>query len=543
MSQTQSDNPHQADNNTIQGDLYGVPCIFVTLLLLFVVLFFQTVSSLFTTWIEAETYTHGLIVFPMAMWMAWGKRTQWSRLPITPCYLALVPLVLACCLWGLGSLGSVQVVQHFAIILMFVCAFTTLVGYPVVKSILFPVLFLFFAVPMGQALVPILMAYTAEALHWLLQLTGIPVYRDGMFFSLPSGNWSVAEACSGIRYLIASFCLGCLFAYLNYHSTFKRLLFVLLSILVPIIANGLRAFLIVMLGHWSNMTLAVGVDHLIYGWLFFGVVMCVLFVVGARWQDSSSETDETKAISPTPMFSNAARFPLILGVGLVMFVLLLWPVWLNYSDGKGRATHDVALFADSATIRMSHWEPSENSSWKWQPTMLNADASYHQAFVHEGISDSGEPEQHKNVVVDSYYFSDQRQGHEVVNAGNRLHNGEFPQWRLVRSRLVTANISNLPSFDMTEAVMTTGGRSLLVWQWYQIGRHFTANHYRAKWYEVTEKLLRGDGRAVVYTFSTQIEGDVNARGVEVARGSLRDFTEQWFSLPLIRSGMAMEGEQ
>ena len=43
--------------------------------------------------------------------------------------------------------------------------------------------------------------------------------------------------------------------------------------------------MIVMLGHLSGNTLAVGVDHLIYGWVFFGIVIGLMFLIGARWSE------------------------------------------------------------------------------------------------------------------------------------------------------------------------------------------------------------------------------------------------------------------
>ena len=139
--------------------------------------------------------------------------------------------------------------------------------------------------PFGEALIPPLIDFTADFTVTALQLTGIPVYREGSFFTIPSGNWSVVEACSGLRYLIASFTLGALYAYLTYRSLKRRLIFIALSVIVPIIANGVRAYLIVMTGHLSDMSLAVGIDHLIYGWVFFGLVMLLLFWAGSFWRE------------------------------------------------------------------------------------------------------------------------------------------------------------------------------------------------------------------------------------------------------------------
>ncbi len=102
---------------------------------------------------------------------------------------------------------------------------------------------------------------------------------------MPNGRWSVIEACSGVRYLIASLVVGTLFAYLNYTTMWRRFAFVGVSIVVPIVANWLRAYMIVMLGYLSDNRIATGVDHIIYGWVFFGLVMLLMFWIGARWQE------------------------------------------------------------------------------------------------------------------------------------------------------------------------------------------------------------------------------------------------------------------
>src|SRR4029453_4693921 len=118
-----------------------------------------------------------------------------------------------------------------------------------------------------------------------LRLSGIPVYREGTFFTIPSGNWSVVEGCSGLRYLIASITVGTLYAYLTYQKLWKRGLFFAFSVIVPIISNGMRAYMIVMIAHLSDMKLALGVDHLIYGWGVFGGVILLLFWAGSFWRD------------------------------------------------------------------------------------------------------------------------------------------------------------------------------------------------------------------------------------------------------------------
>ena len=79
------------------------------------------------------------------------------------------------------------------------------------------------AVPFGEALVPKLMDWTADFTVAAVKLSGVPVYREGTHFVIPSGQWSVIEACSGIKFLIASLMGGSLYAWLMYRSPGRRL--------------------------------------------------------------------------------------------------------------------------------------------------------------------------------------------------------------------------------------------------------------------------------------------------------------------------------
>src|SRR5205814_4717172 len=190
-------------------------------------------------------------------------------------------------LWLVASAAGASVTAQFALAFMLQAAIVTVVGLQAARVLAFALAFLLFAVPSGEFLVPTLMDWTADFTISALRLSGVPVYREANHFIIPSGAWSVVEACSGIRYIIASLMVGVIYAAVAYHSPRRRAVFVAASILVPILANWLRAYMIVMLGHLSNNKLAVGIDHIIYGWIFFGVVMLLLFWVGSFWQEAA----------------------------------------------------------------------------------------------------------------------------------------------------------------------------------------------------------------------------------------------------------------
>ncbi len=257
-----------------------LPIIFIP------IAFYSTTVAMVHVWAVNETFTHGFFVLPLVTWLLWQKKSQLLLIKPDPEPRAFLLLVLLLAGWLVSAVVDVEIVQQFCMVTIILTTIWIIAGRQVLSYVFFPLLFLYFAVPFGQVFIHPLMELTADFTVALIKMAGVPVYRDGLSFNLPTGSWSVVEECSGVRYLIASFLLGSIYAYLNYSSLKKRALFILLSLIVPIIGNSLRAFGIVMIGHFSGMKLAVGVDHLLYGWVFFGVIIFLLFYAGSFWRDA-----------------------------------------------------------------------------------------------------------------------------------------------------------------------------------------------------------------------------------------------------------------
>ena len=244
-----------------------------------------TFTTMVGIWERSGTFAHAFLVPPITLWLIWGQRERLARLNPRPLPWMLLPIALCGLGWLVGEIAGVNAITQLAVTALLVLAVPAVLGAAVARALVFPLCFLFFMVPVGEFVMPTMMEWTAEVTIATVRAIGIPVYREGLQFVIPTGSWSVVEACSGVRYLIASFMVGTLFAYLNYNSTKRRVAFVLFSLVVPIVANWGRAVMIVLLGHYSGNKIAVGVDHLIYGWVFFGVVIGIMFVVGARWAE------------------------------------------------------------------------------------------------------------------------------------------------------------------------------------------------------------------------------------------------------------------
>ncbi len=283
--------------------LWGLPLAALVVGLCFA----PSLPALWHQWWDSGTFNHCLIVIPAAAWLVWEAergRIRHGNVAVSgPAVNALVApshrfmgwlphaaLFGLATLWFMARLLSVPVVEQGALVAAIPTLAWAVNGNAWAQRHRFALLFCLLATPVGEFLVPPLMELTATITVALVRLCGIPVLRDGMQLTMASGEFVVAEACSGIRYLIATVTLGLLFAHLTYRSLNRKLWFMLAAVLTPLLANGLRAWMMVMIAHFTDLQYATGFDHLVYGWLFFGVVIVVLFFVGSLFQESGASS-------------------------------------------------------------------------------------------------------------------------------------------------------------------------------------------------------------------------------------------------------------
>jgi exosortase A len=449
-------------------------------------LYFGTVRSIISIWDSSETFAHGYVILPLSLWLIWRKRENFSLYPPQPYPPALLLLALLGAGWLAAQLGEVQVVSQYAFVAMFPVAALALFGPRLAGSLAFPLLFLLAAVPFGEVFVAPLIQFTADFTVWAVRATGIPVLRSGTHFELPSGDWSVVEACSGVRYLISSITLGCLYAYLTYRSNLRRALFIGVSVVVPVVANGLRAYMIVMIGHLSSMKLATGVDHIIYGWLFFGLVMFIMFWVGSFWREDSEAAAPSAPRKPAGLAPDAmpmpmpmpARLPLM--VGAVLAVGALWPGLAMVGE---RANHNPApVRFDQVAVGL----PQAPEFSDWQPAYLKPDATFHRVYQAAG----------RPVGLTVLYYRNQDRSKNLISSLNRLA-AYKDSWHDTAQALRTETVDGR-SLTLRETVLRSGDRALLVWDWMRVGGHDTPSNVAGKLWQMQAKvLLQGDDGAAV----------------------------------------------
>jgi len=496
---------------------WRLPLLFLALAwALLAALYYDTGADMIGIWNRSETYAHAWVVPPISAWLVWRRRADLAVLTPAPAPGWLWLLLPLGVMWLLGNVAVANAALHFSLMGMVVLMVPALLGTEVARRIAFPLGFMFFAVPFGDFMTPWLIDRTADFTVLAVRLSGIPVFREGTQFIIPTGAWSVVQACSGIRYMTASVMVGTLFAYLNYRSYRKRWAFVGVAIVTPVVANWLRAYMIVMLGHLSGNTLAVGVDHLIYGWVFFGIIMLAMFMIGARWTDPDPDHLPAPAgIAPRP--ASPVRWSACL---LAVLLLLALPLALRLQVQRGDGHGEPVLVAP--TLPGWTWQAEPLTSWV--PRFQNPASVLHGRFAPE----SGGP----SVGLYIGYYRHQRQGNQLVTSVNAYVDTELDkEWTQAGAGRTVVDIPGGPQPWRTGELrgeplsqVVGGGQAprLRVLQVYWInGRPFISD-WQAKLYGAWQSLLgHGDDAAVVLVYA-----DKSAAGPDDAL--LRDFLRKYW---------------
>ena len=450
-------------------------------------LFWSTAVQIVDIWYDSKTFNHGFLILPIVGYLIWIKRGALAnRLP-SPSLWGVGVIFAGSLAWLLGELGSVGLVQQFALAIMVQGMFLAILGPSICRLLAFPLGYILFAVPFGEFMVAPLQDLTAVFVVKGLQLIGIPVYLDGIFISIPTGNFEVAEACSGVRFLIATIALGTLFAHLTYTSKTRKGLFIVLSLVVPIIANGFRAFGIVLLAYYTNNRLAVGVDHLVYGWIFFAFVTVVLLAIGMTFRDQLEADEEADPAIQRSLLDRVVG-PRRIGA-MVAVAVIAGSLAPAYAGVIASRAIDVVSGPVPIPGVAGGWRLLPESRHAWSPEFPGAHAKLLRTFAKDG----------KRVELFVAYYTTQRQGVELISVKNSIADGE--RWQRAASGKVTRQVDGAPlKIQHHRLLFRRNGR--VAYHWYRVSGRNTGSATMAKILQAAGQLLGWPEAAAGMVIST-----------------------------------------
>ncbi|KTE22526.1 ABC transporter [Sphingopyxis sp. H050] len=331
-----------------------------------VAIFYRDAADMVGIWWRSSTFTHCLLMIPMIGWLL-SQRAHLLK-PLTPVFWwpALLWMAGAGLVWLVGDAAGIGLFRQLALVLMLQGAVAAMLGEKLVRGLLFPLGYALLLIPFGEELVPLLQTLTAHISLALLHLSGLEAQMEGVFITTRAGFFEVAEACSGVNFLIAMLAYSVFAAHLCFKGWRRRIVFVTLALATTILANALRAYGTMVAAEIWGIEAAGGIDHIFYGWVFFGAVILLVMLVARGWFDrpANDPAVDVAGLDGTPRFAGKALA--VLPAALV--IPLIFTGWAMLIGGRSAPLPAVMEIATPAG-----WTVLSSEQAAWTPRFDGAD--------------------------------------------------------------------------------------------------------------------------------------------------------------------------
>lgn len=254
-----------------------------------VVVYGPTLVWLFGRWtMSVWHHAHGLFIPPLVAWLIVKELRRHRELPVRASAWGFALLVPALALHVIDAGIQTQLLSAFSIVVALPGLALLFLGWPRTKSILFPLLFTAFALPVPLALTEgvhfALRRLTTELVTAALSGAGISVFSETTTVHLPNATVQIADACSGFSTLYASLSFAVLLAFFS-PSPRRRVLVLAAAAPLAIGANALRMFVLLLLTAWRGPAILDTFIHPLSGMLTFAIALPLLIALGAPRQE------------------------------------------------------------------------------------------------------------------------------------------------------------------------------------------------------------------------------------------------------------------
>ena len=460
-------------------------------------------------WWDSSTYNHILLVPAILAWLVWQRAGELAKLTPQAWWPGLIVLGGAFFIWLLGDISGLATATHLGVVLALQGAVLAMLGPRVSWALLFPLCYGLFLVPIGDELVPALQMVTAEITISLTMVSGIPAHIEGVFIDTPAGLFEVAEACSGVKFLIAMVALGTLVAHVGFRSWWRRAGFMALAIIIPILANGVRAWGTIYIAQSQGVAFAAGFDHIIYGWIFFALVMGVLLAIAWKFFDRRIDAPFVNGdhLASMPVFdrferNSAKTWQVLVAVSAMALVTLAW---------SAKAQSMEADIADNISLpQIAGWtETTPAHAHRWQPLVGGADRVL-RASYRDG----------QGRVVDVVYalYATQSEGREAGVVGDGALPAET-EWRWLSGTTASDGVAG-------ERIQALGIHRRVAETWFRVGDWAGGSTLRLKLITMRDRLfLRAQPTAMLILSAEESPGDDGTQAIADFRSSTTDLGE------------------
>ncbi len=489
----------------IQSALSTGLVLFLSLVVLTLV-YSSTAMSLYTGWIaDNSLQSHGLLLLPLSIYLLareWYV-TRWNLvIAYRPIYW--VALLLVSMAWLLTDIAKIQLLSQVTLILILWLTLVALFGLTRSLRMGFPILILLSTTSGWSVLAQPLQEPTAYVVNQMLHLTGYVSFQEGYTISIPEGVFEVGDTCSGLRYQIAALTLALIYSFISGYAWFRGAVFLALASGVAFLSNSVRIYIVVLSGHYTQMTHSLLTDHIWLGWVVFAVCFTG-FMFLTQWLDRRMPVvTRRQGGGAAASIHNASVRSLMIAVIVIGFASAgpLYRQLVHEQPPVVDLNSRAFQLHDSGLVEVIAEED-------WAPFWINPDVVVNTRY------------QLPQGQVDFFaaYYAYQDQGKEVVSDLNYAYpRGE---WQTEASRDVTFSLPGGRNFPVKETrISRIMGSKRVLWSWYYIGGYVTSSPLQAKLLSMVSG-LKGRSDAAVVVIST-----AGAGPHDEMRRVLQTFVEQ-----------------
>lgn len=477
-----------------RGRLIILPLAVATLLL------WPTLSQILNVWLDDGTYSHGFLLLLVCGWLLWRQRKNLAQLPSRVWWPALVLTALLAVAYLVALLAAVEVLQRLLVLPLYLSIAAAMVGPLRTRAILYPVALLLLAFPVWGLLIPLLQDMAVAVVSTLLDWQEIPARIQGNRIRIPAGQFEIAQGCSGLRYLLVSATFALLWGHLYLRRHRHTLFFLGASLLAALLVNWTRIYLLILIGHRTEMQSPLMQDHNNFGWYLFAIALLPLVVLGRSLP--RKEFAGTGVTTDTEAEPGQGLSPVIM-VTLLALVLLAPLPWRT-------PTEAATVFTLDPPLASSPWRLQRPDSGHWQPAYQRLDREWHLQYSRD--------ERAYRFYLG--WYQRQRPGAELYQPANSL----VPQgWYYLRT------MAPCPVGADCHLIRKDEKRHVLI-SWHLVNRRAVTSRLSAKWQQLLAQ-FSGNAGAGIMVLETDCSNDCGSalrwlrkHSARVSGDSLRQLT-------------------
>jgi len=425
------------------------------------VLYWPTTVSYSVAWTDFEnrSSTHGYLIVLMCLALLYMRREELVGALPRSSFVVWLALATLSCAWLVAFRASIQTAHQMLLPIIIWTSIYATFGPRIGRSCLFPIGFLYFALPFWAFINEPLQALTIFATRLLLLSIGLPVHFYGNVVQIPEGTFAIEGGCSGLHFLVVALAIAAYYSAVHRDSARHRLLLLALAAVLALLTNWIRVATIITAGHLTNMqSYLVRVSHYGFGWAVFAGALVVFFLIASR---IPPPTDGQAAVARATGL-DAREGPSGATLLIVFATVALGPLfeWLA-------ARNDVAAVAGSSLAPyVFGWSGPDAAADTWRPLFVGADTVSLVAYKHDGAQ--------IGWYTADYAF--QRQGKKLLGYGNSIFDASA--FALLDQGVVAPDAHRFVELRLQDA----NGAQSVIWYAYEVGGHRMTSGLRAQLY-------------------------------------------------------------